>query len=464
MTRFRPRPFRTRTPRPPQAVLGGFLTAIAVGTLLLALPAAHAPGVTLSLSDALFMATSAVCVTGLIVVDPGTALSPFGQAVIALLIKAGGLGVLSVGALVAFTLGRRLGVVERLGLQVQTGRLEVGGVVRFVRGLLLATTTIELVGALVLWPAFARDHGLAAGAWQAVFHSVSAWNNAGFSLFADSLEAYLGDPWVVGVIAALFVAGGLGLVVFTDLAIAYRAKRSRRTAKGRAARPRTPLTLHTRLALATTAVLAVAGVAGIAAFEWRNPETLGALPMGARWLAAVFQGLTPRTAGFNVIDVGAMSPAGQAWTALLMFIGGNPGSTAGGIKTTTAAVLVLTALAVARGRGDPVAFGRTLGGALVARAAALATGAVGILAVAILVLGFTDPDVAFGALAFEAMSAFGTVGLSMGATDALSEPGRLVVVLLMVIGRVGLLTVGLAVAAVPLDRVRRYPREDVVVG
>ena len=445
-------------------MLTGFLAAIAIGTVLLALPVAHAPGFHLSVSDALFMATSAVCVTGLSVDDPGTALSPFGQAVLLLLIKAGGLGVLSVGALVAFTLGQRLGVVARLGLQAQTNRLEVGGVVRFVRGLLIATTAIELVGALALWPAFARDHGLAGGAWQATFHSVSAWNNAGFSLFADNLVGYAGHPWVAGVVAALFVAGGLGMVVVTDLVVAYRAKRARRTAAGRAARPRTPLTLHTRLALAATGVLIFAGVAGIAALEWRNPETLGALPVGARWLAATFQGLTPRTAGFNVIDVGAMTPAGQAWTALLMFVGGNPGSTAGGIKTTTVAVLVLTALAVARGRGDPVAFGRTLGGALVARSAALATGAVAIVAAAILVLSFTDPDVPFGALAFEATSAFGTVGLSMGATGALSEAGRLVVVLLMVVGRVGLLTVGLAVAAAPLDHVRRYPREDVVVG
>jgi trk system potassium uptake protein TrkH len=450
--------------RPPQAVLVGFLTAIAVGTALLALPVAHAPGARVGLSDALFMATSAVCVTGLAVVDAGTALSPFGQAVLLLLIKAGGLGVLSVGALVAFTLGRRLGVVERLGLQVQTSRLEVAGVVRFVRGLLLATTTVELAGALALWPAFARDLGVGAGAWHAVFHSVSAWNNAGFSLFADSLVGYVGDPWVVLVVAALFVGGGLGLVVVTDVVVAYRAQRARRTAAGRAARPRTVLTLHTRLALVTTAVFVVAGVAGIAAFEWRNPETLGALPTGARWLAAIFQGLTPRTAGFNAVDVGAMTPAGQAWTALLMFVGGNPGSTAGGVKTTTVAVLALTALAVARGRGDPVVLGRTRGGALVARAAALTTGAVGALVVAILLLAATDRDLPFGALAFEAVSAFGTVGLSMGVTAQVSEPGRLVLVVLMLVGRVGLLTVGLAVAAMPVDRVRRYPREDVVVG
>lgn len=440
------------------------MLAIALGTALLALPAAHAPGARLSVSDALFMATSAVCVTGLVVVDPGTALSPFGQAVLLLLIKVGGLGVLSVGALVALTLGRRLGVVDRLGLQAQTSRLEVGGVVRFVRTLLLATSAVELLGALVLWPSFARDHGVGAGAWQALFHAVSAWNNAGFSLFADSLRGYATDPWVALTVAALFVGGGLGLVVAFDAAVTARTRFGRRTTAGRARFPRTPLTLHSRLALAATAVLAVLGVAAVAAFEWRNPATLGALPADGRWVAAVFQGLTPRTAGFDVVDVGAMTDGGQLATALLMFVGGNPGSTAGGVKTTTVAVLLLAAWAVARGRGDAVAFGRTLGGALVGRAAAIVTGAVVALAGALLALAATDPHVPLGVLAFEAVSAFGTVGLSTGATAQLSEPGRLVVVLLMFVGRVGLLTVGLALAALPVERVRRYPREDVVVG
>lgn len=462
MTLARPR--RSRRLRPPQLVLVGFVAAIAVGTVLLAVPVAHAPGVRLTLSDALFMATSAVCVTGLVVVDPGTALSPFGEAVLLVLIKVGGLGVLSVGALVAFTLGRRLGVVDRLGLQAQTNRLEVGGVVRFVRTLLLATTGVELAGALALWPAFARDHGAGAGAWQALFHSVSAWNNAGFSLFADSLVGYAADPWVSLVVVALFVGGGLGLVVVADVVVTARARLGRRTQAGRARFPRTPLTLHTRLALAATAAFAVLGIVGVAAFEWRNPATLGALPADARLLAATFQGLTPRTAGFNVVDVGAMTPGGQLLTGLLMFVGGNPGSTAGGVKTTTVAVLLLAAWAVARGRGDAVVFGRTLGGGLVARAAALVTWALVALVGAVLVLAATDAHVPLGSLAFEAVSAFGTVGLSAGATPQLSEAGRLVIVLLMFVGRVGLLTVALAVAALPLERVRRYPREDVVVG
>ncbi|MDF1523699.1 MAG: potassium transporter TrkG [Trueperaceae bacterium] len=456
---------RRRRVRPPQAVVLGFLTAIAVGTVLLALPLSHAPGMRLTLSDALFMATSAVCVTGLIVVDPGTALSPLGEAVLLLLIKTGGLGVLSVGALVAFTLGRRLGVADRLGLQVQTNRLQVAGVVRFVRALVLVTTGIELLGALALWPGFAREAGWTSGAWLALFHSVSAWNNAGFSLFADSLVGFVADPAVALVVVALFVAGGLGLVVVTDVGVALRARFDRgRAEPGRVGRRRVPLTLHTRLALATTGALVVLGIVGIAMLEWRNPATLGALPWPARLIAAVFQGLTPRTAGFNVVDVAAMTPPGQAFTSLLMFVGGNPGSTAGGVKTTTVAVLLLAAIAVGRGRGDAVVYGRTLGAALVGRAAALATWASAVLVVAVVTLGVTDPDVPFGALAFEAVSAFGTVGLSMGATPLLSEAGRLIIVALMFVGRVGLLTLALAVAEVPVDQVRRYPREDVVIG
>ncbi len=440
-----------------------FLGAIAVGTALLALPIAHAPGVRLTLSDALFMATSAVCVTGLIVVDTGTALSTFGEVVIALLIKAGGLGILSFGVLLAFATGQRLGVVDRLNLQAQTNRLALGGVVRFVRRLLFVTTAIELVGALVLWPAFARTHDVGAAAWLALFHSVSAWNNAGFSLFADSLSGYVGDAWVTLSLAALFVAGGLGLPVIADVATSAAASWRRRGQPG-TGRGVAPWTLHTRVALVATAALAVIGVVAIAALEWRNPATLGELPWHARLLASVFHGLTPRTAGFNTLDVGAFGSASLLVTMGLMFIGGNPGSTAGGIKTTTLAVLVMSAWSVVRGHTGVHTFGRTLGSLLVARAAALATLATLVVATAIVALTLTEPGVPLPVLAFEAISAFGTVGLSMGVTPALSEAGRLIVVTLMVVGRVGLLTFALALAAAPEARRLRYPHEDVVVG
>ncbi len=444
-------------------ILVAFLAAIAVGTILLALPIAHAPGVRLTLSDALFMATSAVCVTGLIVVDTGTALSTFGEVVIALLIKAGGLGILSFGVLIAFATGQRLGVIDRLNLQAQTNRLAVGGVVRFVRSLLLITTTIELVGALILWPAFARTYDLGEAAWLALFHSISAWNNAGFSLFSDSLAGYVGDPWVTLTVAALFVAGGLGLPVVADVISSTLAAWRRRGLPG-AGRRSAPWTLHTRVALVTTAILAVLGVLTIAVLEWQNPATLGALPWRARVLASVFHGLTPRTAGFNTIDVGGFGPAALILTMGLMFVGGSPGSTAGGIKTTTLAVLVMSTWSVVRGHPGVQTFGRTLGSLLVARAAALATMAILVLGAAITALAKTEPGIPLPDLAFEAISAFGTVGLSTGITPALSEAGRAIVVTLMVVGRVGLLTFALALAAAPEPRRLRYPHEDVVVG
>ena len=433
-----------------------FVAAIAVGTLLLRLPAAHADGEAHGWLTALFTATSAVCVTGLVVVDTGDAWSPFGQAVIALLIKAGGLGILSLGALVALATGRRMGFGERQRLQAQTNALTVGGIVRFVRALLLYTTSAELIGALALWPRLARDDGLWGGAWSALFHSVSAFNNAGFSLYADSLERYAADPWVAGVVMTLFVVGGLGLVVVVDVAL--------RLGAGTNGAPRRHLTLHTRIALATTLALALGGALAVGALEWRNPATLGALAPGARPLAATFQSLTPRTAGFTALDVGEYRTSTIAVTMGLMLIGGNPGSTAGGIKTTTIAVLLLAVVAAARGRSRVTAFGRTIGTETITKAAVLGTLAVVTVGLVATVLVHVEPTQAPLALLFEAVSAFGTVGLSLGITAELTALGQVVVVLLMFVGRVGLLTVALAVAATERAPASRYPIEDVVVG
>jgi len=456
---------RSRRPRltAPQIVLLAFLGAIAVGTVLLRLPLAHAPGVALGWLDALFTATSAVCVTGLIVVDTGGDFSPFGQAVILLLIKSGGLGILSVGALIAFTTGRRLGVMARLGLQVQTNSLQLGGVVRFVRSLLIFTTSAELLGALALWPAMAREAGRAEGAWQALFHAVSAWNNAGFSLFSTSLVRFAADPWVVVIVPLLFVAGGLGLAVFVDVASAART-RWRRRGEPAAGGARVPWSLHTRVALLTTGALVLVGAGGIGALEWSNPATLGALEPAARPWAAAFQGLTPRTAGFHVLEPAELTPASQVLTMVLMFVGGNPSSTAGGVKTTTVAILLVAAWAAVRGRGGPVAFGRAISGRLLARATAVVTLSLAVVTLAIFALSISEAGVPLPTLAFEAFSAFGTVGLSLGVTPDLTAAGRLVVVALMLIGRVGLLTVGLALAAAPPERPLRYPSEDVIIG
>lgn len=448
---------RSSTPRrrplsPARAVVFGFLTAIAVGTLLLRAPWAHAPGSEVDWLTALFTATSAVCVTGLIVVDTSSAWSPVGLVTIALLIKTGGFGVLSLGALVALATGRRMGFTERQRLQVQVNALSVGGIVRFVRRLFLFTTGVELLGALLLWPALARIEGLGQGAWSAWFHAVSAFNNAGFSIYPDSLQRFAGDPWVSGVVAGLFVIGGLGLIVVMETG--FRLGRGTRS----------PLTLHTRLALASTVALAVVGSVVIASLEWNNPGTLGGLPVAQRPLAAAFQALTPRTAGFNTVDTAAYGSATALVTMLLMVVGGNPGSTAGGVKTTTFAVLVLAAWAAARARPRVTAFGRTLGSTTITKAAVITTLALLVVGAAAVALTITDPSLPTLAILFEVVSAFGTVGLSLGITHELSQAARIVVIALMLVGRVGLLTVALALVARERPPTARFPVEDVVVG
>jgi trk system potassium uptake protein len=448
------RPRRSRSLTPAKAILVGFVVAIGVGTALLSLPLAHAPGASVDWLAALFTATSAVCVTGLVVLETGADWSPFGQVVILLLIKTGGIGILSLGALVALATGRRMGFSERLRLQAQTSALTVGGIVRFVKRLLLFTTGAEAIGALLLWPRLARDDGLWPGGYSALFHAVSAFNNAGFSLYGDSLERYVGDAYVSLVMAALFMLGGIGLVIVVDLAL--------RLGMGNAARHR--LTLHTRLALGTTVLLTLAAWAAVGAFEWTNPGTLGALEARQRPLAAFFQAVTPRTAGFHTLEPADYRTPTTFFTMLLMFVGGNPGSTAGGVKTTTLAVLLLAALAAARGRAEVTALGRSIETPTVTKAAVLSTLGVLLVGAAATLLTLVHPELPPLALLFETVSAFGTVGLSMGVTEALHAPARATLVVVMLLGRVGLLTVALAlVESGPAARLR-YPGEDVVVG
>lgn len=437
--------------RPTQWVALGFLIAIAVGTVLLALPISHAPGAQVDLLDAVFTATSAVCVTGLIVVDTGTAFSPFGQTVVALLIQAGGLGILTLGALVALLVGSKVGYRQRRQLQQQLGALQTGGVVRLVRGILLVVLAAETLLLAILWPRFAVEHGALDGLAVAAFHAVSAFNNAGFSTYSDSLAGYRADPWVVLTIAGAFIVGGLGHPVLIALA-----------RKGRARRRRLPL--HARLAIAASVALLLAGTVAIAAFEWRNPATLATLEPGGKWLTAFFQAATPRTAGFSTVDPADAMPATQVLTMMLMFIGGSPGSTAGGIKTVTFLVLLGSAWSWARGRGELAIGGRRLASELVIRAGMIAF--LGALVVMIGAIALTALEPRLGALplTFEAVSAFGTVGLSMGVTEALGPAARWVVIALMLIGRLGPLTVALALVQRPHAAAVRYPSEDVMVG
>lgn len=446
--------FRTRRRGllPPQIIVLSFAAAIAAGTLALRLPIAHAPGADIGWLEALFTATSAVCVTGLVVVDTGGDFSPVGQAIIATLIQMGGLGILTVGTLLALVTGRRLGFQQRMNVQTQLSALQVGGVVRLVRGIVLVVLGVELAGALLLYPRMAAVGGWGPGAWQAVFHSVSAFNNAGFSLYADSLTRYAADPLVNVVILILIVLGGLGFVVVVNLIAGYRQ------------RQRAPLSLHTKIALSATALLIGGATLVLLALEWSNPRTLGGLPGPVRLMAALFQAITPRTAGFNTVDYAAMQEATLLVTMLLMFIGGNPGSTAGGIKTVTFAVLVGTAWSLSRGRGELQLFNRRVPVQTAVRAGVIVLTSFMVVSAALIILSMTDAELGFLRLAFETFSAFGTVGLSMGITPDLSPAGKLVIVALMFIGRLGPLTLGLALAEAPPERRVEYPAEEVVVG
>lgn len=457
MTNYLPdaRVSRPRRPAasPAQLVAGTFASAILVGTLLLLIPQTHAAGAHLTFLEALFTATSAVCVTGLKVVDVGSTFNWLGQVIVMLLIQVGGLGIVTFGAIFALAMRRRMGFQQRLSLQNQMRTFEVGGIVRLVRAIFLVAVTVEVAGALLLWAPFARHaDSVWRGGFHALFHAVSAFNNAGFSLFANSLNDFVTDPFVNLVITTLIVLGGLGFLTTINLIARARV--------GRTAR----LTLHTRIVLMATGVLIAGAFLVILAMEWTNPDTLGGLHFGGKTLAAFFQSVTPRTAGFSTLDYELFRPATLVFTMLLMFIGGSPGSTTGGIKTVTFVVLVGSAWSQARGRGDLTLFGRRISSQNAVRAAAIAMLGILLVGAAITLLLITEPQLPFERTAFEAVSAFGTVGLSAGVTNLLSDTGRVIIILLMYLGRIGPLTLATALMRNPHESEIAYPHEEVLVG
>ena len=440
---------------PPQLLslhIGGL---IAAGTLLLALPFASAPGRHVSVLDALFTSTSAVCVTGLIVVDTPKDFSLFGQIVIMLLVQAGGLGYMTISTLIAVALGRRVTLQERLTLQEALNIHSREGLLRFALLVFKFTLAFELAGAAILAARWMPQFGVARASYLGLFHAVSAFNNAGFSLFSDNLMGYRGDLAVNLVITTLIICGGLGFLVLSE------AARRRRGA---------PLSLHTKFSLTVTAVLIVGGTLAIFALERGNPRTLGSLGLGEAWLASYFQSVTPRTAGFNTLDIGGMQAPTLFLVMLLMFIGASPGGTGGGIKTTTFGVTMAALWSTVRGRGEPVVFRRRLAPDLVARAFFISLIAfLALNAIAWLVLLVERKDL-LGTL-FETTSAFGTVGLSMspaGTPVSLSgsfgAAGKLLEAAMMYLGRVGPLTLAVALAG-GAERVRmRYPEAKVLIG
>ncbi|MFN7978660.1 MAG: TrkH family potassium uptake protein [Vicinamibacterales bacterium] len=448
---------RRRPLSPSQFLAFSFLGIILAGGVLLSLPFSAAPGRSVSILNAFFTSVSAVCVTGLVVIDTPVDLSVFGQVVVMLLIQAGGLGYMTLSTVFAAALGRSVTLQERITLQEALNAQDMEGLVRFARTVLRLTLAFELGGALILalnwWPSL----GLGRALWFGLFHAVSAFNNAGFALWSDNLSSWKGDIVVNAVITGLIISGGLGFFVWAELLKGRRHELKR--------------SVHTRLVLTATAALLVGGTLAILALEWFNPATLAPLSLKDKLLTAWFQSVTARTAGFNTIDIGAMTVPSLFVLMALMFIGASPGGTGGGVKTSTFAITLAALWATVRGEDDTVVFKRRLAPELVAKAFFVSLIAfVAMNGVAWLLLVTEGRDLL--KTLFETASAFGTVGLSMGEHGApvslsafFSPIGKVLVMAMMFIGRLGPLTLAIAVARRGNAHAKiRYPEGKILVG
>ncbi|ODC04440.1 Ktr system potassium transporter B [Terasakiispira papahanaumokuakeensis] len=431
---------------PPVLLLLGFGALSLFGTGLLWWPlAAHEP---LSLWQALFTATSAITVTGLSVI-PTSELTLWGQVVVLGLIQLGGIGFMTFAALTLSLLGIRLPLYQRNLVKESLNHTSFAELKQLVQLVVRVSLVAELTGAAFLALVWVPEYGWGQGLWASFFHAVSAFNNAGFSLWPDSLMRSVDQGLVNAVIIVLFVMGGLGFTVIGEL-MEWRPGKS--------------LSLNTRIVLRATLWLALLGFVAMLLLEWQNPRTLGSLPsISARLQAALFQSLTPRTAGFNTLDTGQLSDPMSLVTMFLMFIGGGSGSTASGIKLTTFVVLLMVARAFLRGQAQPHLMGRALAQDTVMKAVSVALAGIALIFTCLFVLTITEPGKHFLDLAFETVSAFATVGLSRGITGDLSHGGQLVLVVTMLLGRVGPLSIGYFLAA-RREQAIRYPRGSVPIG
>lgn len=417
---------------------------------MLMLPLSSNSGQPTTFIDALFTATSSVCVTGLVVVDTLDYWSFFGQFVILGLIQLGGFGYMTMTTLLLVALGRRIGLRERLLIGESMGLSRVGGVVRLIRNMVFFTLTAEIVGAIVFYLRFSAEYPPWTAVWKSTFQAVSAFNNAGFDIFGNfrSLTAYHSDYLVLLTTAVLVILGGISFMVAEDVF------RTRKPGK---------FSIDTKMVLSITSLLLALGTLVVLVTEYGNPATLGALPISDKILNAFFQSVTSRTAGFSAIDTGSMADYALFFTMLLMFIGGASGSTAGGIKINTFGLTIATVWSVVRGREYPAAFDREFMIAQIFRALAVLVLSLAIVAVMVFVLTITE-KAGFLKLLFETVSAFGTVGLSTGITPDLSFIGRLVIIVTMFVGRLGPLTLTLALVGAQQASIYRYPREILRIG
>jgi trk system potassium uptake protein TrkH len=434
----------------PVILVYGFAAIIAIGTILLLLPVASKSGQFTSPVNAFFTATSAVCVTGLVVVDTADYWSSFGQGVILALIQIGGLGFMTSATLLFLLFGRRIGLRERWLIGRSLGLERMGGLVRLVRRIAIFTIVVELIGTAIFYVHFSVENSLETALWKSVFQSVSAFNNAGFDVFGNfrSMLDYQTDTLVILTTGALVILGGISFMVVADIGAVRRFAR---------------LTLDSKIVITAVAALLILGTGVFLLTEYSNPDTLGPLSFPYKLLNAFFHSITPRTAGFSTINVGSMADYSLFFTIVLMFVGGAAGSTAGGIKVNTFGMLIAAMWSSLKGKEHAGAFGREFVTQQINRALALVMLALGLITFVVFILTITE-DFKFLSILFETFSAFGTVGLSTGITPDLSIAGKLIITATMFIGRLGPLILVLSLIQRQLPSKYRYPQDEVRVG
>ncbi|HHY18177.1 MAG TPA: Trk family potassium uptake protein [Firmicutes bacterium] len=436
---------------PTRVLVFSFLSFILVGTILLMLPWSTLSHGSPGFIDSLFTATSAVCVTGLVVVNTASYWSMWGKVVILILIQAGGLGLMTFATAHALVTGRRVTLTERLIIQEQTGYWSLSGLVRLMKRVILATLVFEFLGALVLGVVLGKSMGLElpGAMFHGLFHSVSAFCNAGFDILGSSLVPYAGDPLVIMTVSLLIIIGGLGFYVITDV---YENRGKWRD-----------LSLHSRIAIKMTGALLVIGTVLVLVLEGKNPGTIGNMSLRIRLLSSWFQSVTARTAGFDSIFTENLRIPTSFIMIALMFVGASPGGTGGGIKTTTFYSSVRFVAALVQGKEDVNVSRRRLPEGLVLKALSIILISLGLISVSTLLLTITE-EASFFDILFEVVSAFGTVGLSRGITPSLSIPGKLIIIVTMFAGRVGPLSLAVAISKQANQAGIRYPEEKVLVG
>ncbi|MEK4144523.1 MULTISPECIES: TrkH family potassium uptake protein [Paenibacillus] len=435
---------------PPQILVLGFASIILIGALLLMLPISSTSGNSVKFIDALFTSTSATCVTGLVVLDTGTSFTIFGKTVIMILIQIGGLGFMTMATLFSLVLKRKISLRDRLILQEAMNQGSMEGIVRLIRRVLIYSLVIEGCAALLLSIRWAFDMPLGKAIYYGIFHAVSMFNNAGFDIFGDfrSLTDYVYDPLVNIIVMFLIVSGGIGFIVMSDL-VEFRVTRR--------------LSLHSKVVLSTSTGLILIGALVIFIFEFTNTRTLGSLNFGGKILSAFFQSVSPRTAGANTVDIAGLRQATQFFIVILMFIGASPGSTGGGIKTTTFTMMIGAVIAMLRGREDVVLFRYRLAQERIYKALTITLLALLLIASVSMILSTTE-DSNFLAILFETTSAFATVGLTMGLTPELSAIGKILLCLTMFAGRLGPLTLAYALGPKQGKPLYKYPEGKIIIG